>query len=472
MVFSDPSFLFYFLPLALTTYWLGGWRKRNYFLLIISLVFYTAGGSKLVLLLVASGLLTYTTGLLLNRFPFDSKRKITLNLAVFALLVSLVIWKYLEFVLLQLSNLLQGLGFDSDLGINLVLPIAISFYTFQCISYLVDVSRGDIKAERNIVTFLCYILFFPHLLAGPVVRYKDVVEQLSSRPSMLFNAFAVSSPRFFWGLAKKVLIADQAAQIANAVFGIAGYQIKALDTVVGVVAYSIQIYFDFSGYSDMAIALAGMFGIKFKENFLRPYSASSVTDFWRRWHISLSSWFRDYLYIPLGGNRRGAFLTYRNLVVVFVLTGFWHGANWTFLTWGLLHGSALVIERLFLEDKDDRGPLSSILMKFWMLFVVMLGWLVFRSADLLQAVELLGALGGGAGFGISPIVRAAMTPQRVFWTCLGMTIFFLPREQSFGEILNDATSHRAFSCLAIIAGLLASVYVLSSSFSPFLYFQF
>jgi len=472
MVFSDPSFLFYFLPLALVLYWVGGWRRRNFYLLLISLVFYTSGGGGLVILLIGSSLLTYFVALVLDRSGSESRRKIAQTTGIALLLISLLSWKYLGFAVKQISALTDSFGFTFDVRINLVLPIAISFYTFQCISYLVDVGRRTIVAERSIVTFLCYILFFPHLLAGPIVRFSDVAEQLASKSTQRWDAFVQSCPRFFWGLAKKVLVADQAAHIANAAFGVAGYQLGALDTVVGVVAYSVQIYFDFSGYSDMAIGLAGMFGIKFQENFKRPYSSSSVTDFWRRWHISLSSWFRDYVYFPLGGNRNGTSKTYRNLLLIFVLTGFWHGANWTFMVWGLIHGAALVLERLLLRNQKDFRIFSRFLLRIWTIAVVMFGWLLFRSVDLAHAGELLGALGGNAGFGLSPLVREAITPQRAFWTMLGFCVFFLPPGRSFGERLIEIETTTARRLLAVAMGLLAAMYALSSSFSPFLYFQF
>jgi alginate O-acetyltransferase complex protein AlgI len=472
LVFSDPAFLFYFLPIALFTYWVGGWRKRNLYLLIISLFFYISGGGSIVVLLVLSGMLTYFAALLIDRSNSESTRKVTRNLVVALLIGFLIFWKYTDFLLTQLSTLLRSFGSTTSLSINLILPIAISFFTFQCVSYLIDVSRREIKAEVNLTTFLCYLFFFPHLLAGPVVRYKDVAPQLGTKPSKILENFVAFSPRFFWGLAKKVLIADQAAQIANSAFGIAGYQIQTLDVIIGVIAYSIQIYFDFSGYSDMAIALAGMFGIKFHENFLRPYSASSVTDFWRRWHVSLSSWFKDYLYIPLGGNRGSALKTYRNLAIVFVLTGFWHGANWTFLVWGIIHGTALIIERLFLQDQVPRRVLARVILRLWTVLVVLFAWLFFRSDSLAHSGELLKALIGGAGFGISPIVEASITPQRIFWTAIGLIVFFLPQRRSIGQLLNDTKSHQIFSFVAVGMGLLASMYVLSSSFSPFLYFQF
>jgi alginate O-acetyltransferase complex protein AlgI len=472
MVFSDPSFLFYFLPFALLTYWVGAWRFRNFYLLTISFIFYAAGGGALVLLLLAASILTFLFAIAIDQFEKGQSQKNLRNIVVSLLLISLIIWKYLSFVTSEIQRLFDEFGINFTINVNLVLPIAISFYTFQCISYVIDVSRGDIKAERNVITFLCYVLLFPQLLAGPVVRFADVSEELSSPPQNIINSFVTSCPRFFWGLAKKVLVADQAAQVADAAFGIAGYQIGSMDTVIGVLAYSIQIYFDFSGYSDMAVGLAGMFGIQFQENFRRPYSAQTVTDFWRRWHISLSSWFRDYVYVPFGGNRRGALRTYRNLSLVFVLTGFWHGANWTFLLWGIVHGLALILERLFLRKLEIRHRLYLRVTRVWTVILVMFGWLIFRSDSISHAGELIMALGGGNGIGPSPIVEASLTPQRVFWILIGAVVFFVPGDSSIGESLSRPDSSTFINWFATFAGVLASIYVLSSSFSPFLYFQF
>lgn len=472
MVFSDPAFLFYFLPVVLLTYWAGGWRWRNSYLLAVSVVFYISGGGALVLLVLGTAVVAYVAGLLIERKRNTSPNKRIQVAAVALLLGSLMIWKYLGFVVAQTVAFVDRLGGRLDLSVSLVLPIAISFYTFQCISYVIDVSRGDVTAERNLGTFLCYVLLFPQLIAGPIVRYSDVADQLALAPTHRWAAFTDGLPRFFWGLAKKVLIADQAGQIADAAFGIAGYQITLADTLIGVLAYSIQIYFDFSGYSDMAIGLSRIFGVSFPENFRRPYSAKSVTDFWRRWHISLSTWFRDYVYIPLGGNRVGTLFTYRNLVLVFILTGFWHGANWTFLAWGLLHGAALIIERLTIRSRSSSGVLQTVSLRVWTLLVVMFGWLLFRSDSLTHAGELLGALAGGNGVAPSAVVDAALTSQRLLWVGLGLISFALPAGRSTGERLNSPEPSIVLQSAAVGAGLLASLYVMSSSFSPFLYFQF
>jgi len=472
VVFSDPAFLFYFLPVSLLTYWAIGWRVRNLYLLLVSALFYTSGGGSFLLLVLGSSILTYAVARLMNAVTSVVVARLVKILGISTLLSSLLFWKYLGFVVDQFTVIARSLGDGFDLNVSVVLPIAISFYTFQCVSYVIDVGRGTIPAERNLIRFLCYVLFFPQLIAGPIVRYTDVVEQLSEPPRDRWQSFVSACPRFFWGLSKKVLIADQVGQIADAAFGVAGYQLTSLDTVVGVVAYAIQIYFDFSGYSDMAIGLSRMFGITFPENFRHPYSARTVTDFWRRWHISLSTWFRDYVYIPAGGNRHGVIRTYRNLVGVFILTGFWHGANWTFLCWGLLHGAALIIERVTIGRRVMTSLGARFALRIWTVLVVLTGWLLFRSVDLTHAGQLLRALGGGNGFYPSELVVASLTSQRLLWGVLGLMTFLMPSRTSVGERLSVERPHPLLQISALAVGGLATLYVMSSSFSPFLYFQF
>ena len=472
MVFSDPAFLFYFLPIGLLAYWSGMWRFRNSFLLLISVFFYTSGGGGLIALVLLSSLWTYFVALAIDRRSTSAAKARMSGIGVGLLIALLMFWKYLNFVSEQLANLVSALVTPVDLSTSIVLPIAISFYTFQCVSYIIDVKRREIAAERNVVTFLCYVMFFPQLIAGPIVRFVDVQEQLSYRPAHLWNDFCVGAPRFFLGLSKKVLIADQAGQLADAAFGVVGYQLTAADTVIGVVAYTIQIYFDFSGYSDMAIGLSKMFGISFPENFRHPYMAASVTDFWRRWHISLSTWFRDYVYIPLGGNRGSKAKTYRNLAVVFLLTGFWHGAQWTFLAWGILHGTALVIERLIGVSGTPASKMGFFLGRLWTLVVVVVGWLMFRSVNLSHFGELIASLVRADGWSPSAMVSAALTNQRIFWTAIGLFAFVTPGRLSTGERLSNGQATLALRFGVTGMGALASLYVMSASFSPFLYFQF
>ena len=472
MVFSDPAFLFYFLPIGLLAYWSGLWRIRNTFLLLISILFYTSGGGGLVALVLVSALWTYSVAIAIDRRINSASKSRLSGLGVGALVASLMFWKYLNFASAQLSNLISTLIRPFDITTSIVLPIAISFYTFQCVSYIVDVKRKTIPAERNLVTFLCYVLFFPQLIAGPIVRFVDVKDQLSTRPMSIWNDFCLAAPRFFLGLSKKVLIADQAGQLADAAFGVAGYQLTTADTIVGVVAYTIQIYFDFSGYSDMAIGLSKMFGISFPENFRRPYTAPTVTEFWRRWHISLSTWFRDYVYIPLGGNRASPLSTYRNLAIVFLLTGFWHGAQWTFLAWGVLHGTALVVERLLGVNGIPASKAGYVVGRLWTFLIVTFGWLIFRSVNLSHSVELLTSLFSVDGWSTSDMVSASLTSQRVFWTSIGLVAFVMPGRICAGEQLSTGQASALLRSGVMGTGALASLYVMSASFSPFLYFQF
>lgn len=472
MVFSSPAFLFYFLPVALLSFWSFGWKVRNLFLLVVSVWFYTSGGGWLITLVLASTLFTYLCGIALSKSDRSMRIKYVRGFAVSTLTLSLLVWKYADFLHQQMDQVSLFHAIIPADPPRLVLPIAISFYTFQCISYLTDVGRGDVEVERSFVRFACYVMFFPQLIAGPIVRYSDVAVQLKSRPKDLWATFSRGAPRFFWGLSKKVLIADQVAVIADATFGSPSYSLTAADVAIGVVAYAVQIYFDFSGYSDMAIGLSCMFGLAFPENFRRPYSANSVTDFWRRWHISLSSWFRDYIYIPLGGNRRGTRSTYRNLLVVFVLTGFWHGANWTFLVWGLVHGCALIVERLGLRNLANSNWIGVFVLRLWMLAVVLLGWLLFRSDDLSHSGELISVLGSTSLTEFSPALASVLTGQRWLWFGVGLLAFVMPSGQSFGEKLSGETPRPVHDLAAVGAGAVALMYALSSSYSPFLYFQF
>jgi alginate O-acetyltransferase complex protein AlgI len=297
MVFSDPIFLYAFLPACLAMYWLGAWRARNAFLIVVGTVFYLWGGGAFVVLLAASIVGNHTAATVLARWRTerpDAGRRLVAGVVAINL-AALAVWKYLGFAVTQVSSLLDAIGMDNDVVLQLALPIAISFFTFQCISYVIDVWRGTARPAPRLLDFAAYILLFPHLIAGPIVRYADIEHDLLEAPRHRLADFAEGAPRFFWGLAKKILIADQVAAIANAAFALPDNRMTSAVAWIGVLAYAIQIYFDFSGYSDMAIGLARMFGFHFPENFNRPYSSLSITDFWRRWHISLSSWFRDYV---------------------------------------------------------------------------------------------------------------------------------------------------------------------------------
>ena len=476
MVFSDPVFLFFFLPACLLAYWLGAWRLRNVFICVVGAVFYMWGGRGFVALLLSSIVLNHLAAVQLAKLRTTNRRAgAWLVRAVVVIdLLALGLWKYGGFLVTQTSNVFRALGIDARPTLHLALPIAISFYTFQCISYVIDVWRGTAEPAPRLVDYATYILLFPHLIAGPIVRYAHIEHDLLSPSRKRLDDFAMGAPRFFWGLAKKVLIADQVAAIANQTFAMPDNRLTSAAAWVGVLAYAIQIYFDFSGYSDMAIGLARMFGFGFPENFDRPYSAQSITDFWRRWHMSLSSWFRDYVYIPLGGNRKGKVRTYVNLATVFMLTGVWHGANWTFIVWGAFHGACLIVERVTGLGATDAQRFV-LLRRVVTFALVCVGWAVFRAHDLGQAWAVVHAMTWPKGIALPAVLREVITGQRLLYFALGILVVAMPPRIRPGHELSLETGkrHEVFR-LAVLAtvGPLACLYALSSTFSPFLYFKF
>ena len=476
MVFSDPVFVYFFLPCCLVAYWAGGWRQRNVLICAVGTIFYMWAGGALILLLAGTIVANYFAAHALARLRItrpDFGRWL-LRAIVTANIASLAVWKYGGFAAEQSARFLRAIGAEANWTLSLVLPIAISFYTFQCISYVVDSWRGTAKPARRLVDFAAYILLFPHLIAGPIVRYAHIENDLLTVPRRRLDDFALGAPRFFWGLAKKVLIADQVSGVVNAIFALPDNRVTTSVAWIGVVAYAIQIYFDFSGYSDMAIGLARMFGFGFPENFNRPYSAVSITDFWRRWHISLSTWFRDYVYVPLGGNRSGTGRTYLNLSIVFLLTGMWHGAAWTFLIWGVFHGACLIIERVtgVAAWPDNRMVIPRRVLTF---ALVCLGWAMFRATDLAQGWTFVQSLLTPNGMDVPLVVSEVLTTQRLLWLAIGALVVLAPTRVRAGHFLSDESSDRArYARLATVGviGPIVGLYVLSSTFSPFLYFQF
>ena len=478
MVFSDPVFLFVFLPLVLVFYWAIAWRSRNSFLVAIGCVFYLVDAQELLLLLLGTILFNYLVAMSIRkRQDTGQSARVALVLGVFLNVASLAVWKYAGFAANLLSDLIRLTGGNSTFTIKLVLPIAISFYTFQCISFLVDVYQREIERVPSLLDFAAYIFLFPHLIAGPIVRYKDIEPELLGRSTDRLRAFSYGAPRFFWGLSKKILIADQISVIADRVFALPDNRLTFLVAWIGVIVYALQIYFDFSGYSDMAIGLAHMFGFRFKENFNRPYSSRSMTDFWRRWHISLSTWFRDYVYIPLGGNRsEKKSRLYLNLLVVFVLTGFWHGAQWTFVAWGLFHGFFLIVERsvrgrqLFKPNVVWSGARRGLTF-----IVVCFGWALFRSSSISQAGNFFSAMVRPTSWTIPVIVDEVITTQRITWLIVGLLVLLLPTKMQIGLFISESESRQAHLLrvgIVLFLAPLACVYSLTTTFSPFLYFQF
>ncbi len=470
MVFSSLTFLFLFLPICLGVVVVLPDRLRNVWLLGCSLFFYTWGSGALVLLLVVSTAVDYACGraAATARAAGDRAR---LHVAVAASVVVniglLAYFKYANFLVDQLNSL----GFGDIAWTSVTLPIGISFFTFQSMSYTLDIARGRAPQLRSPLDFALYVSLFPQLVAGPIVRFHEIAAQLTHR-RMTVDGWSDGVARFTHGLAKKVIIADSVAPIADSAFTQQS-DLSMPGAWVGVLAYTVQIYFDFSGYSDMAIGLGRMLGFTFPENFRRPYSAVSVTDFWRRWHITLSNWFRDYLYIPLGGSRGSAARTYVNLSIVFLLTGLWHGANWTFVVWGAFHGTLLIVERATGQRPTDADVSGAALRRLGVFFAVVVGWVFFRASDLDAAFDYLGTMFGpdfsGAAFDGSITTRAKLA------LVVGLASVALPGHVVVGPWLERVTGVRGQTTrLAQTAVLLPAslLLVASTSFSPFLYFQF
>ena len=475
MVFSSETFLFLFLPIFLVAYYLTPNRYRNITLLIESYLFYGWWRFDFLMLLVANTLWAYVFSLLVGKFRGTPRARLLVSIGVAGHLAVLGTFKYLNFFIDSFAAL-WGTTPDA-LGIHwqLLLPIGISFYVFHSISYLVDVYRGDAQPSRNIVDFAAFLALFPQLVAGPILRYKDLAPQFAHREHSwdLFNA---GWQRFLIGLSMKVLIADSVAPLADAMFSVPGPTLA--ESWLGALAYTMQLYFDFAGYSHMAIGLALMIGFRFAENFNMPYVSRSITEFWRRWHISLSVWLRDYLYIPLGGNRRGTVRTYVNLFLVMLLGGLWHGANFTFILWGVWHGGILVVERLTGYDKKAPGLWWSLPLCF---FAVVIGWVMFRAHHVGDAFEMYAGMLGLNGLPIRPetawmVSREALT---LLLVAVGITIAEPKLRHTWEPQISVGPDGAAVATTSLVkaAGLsalaiLCLMRLAEQTYSPFLYFQF
>ena len=408
MLFTEPVFLFLFLPIVLALYFAplsrehGAWG--NALLLVASVLFYAKGGGSFTWLMLGSIAFNYFMAIGVDRLRGTRACRPLLAVAIGANLLVIAVFKYATFFVENANAALGSLSLGPLALPHVLLPIGISFYTFHAISYVVDVYRRDAVAQKSPVHAALYLLLFPQLIAGPIIRYRFLADQLARRVVTL-DGFAYGIRRFVLGLAKKLLVANVVAGPADRIFAMPPSQWNAGHAWLGIACYTLQIYFDFSGYSDMAIGLGAMFGFRFPENFRHPYVADSVQEFWRRWHVSLSSWFRDYLYVPLGGNRVSAARTYGNLLIVFFLCGLWHGASWNFVIWGLFHGTFLVLERAGLATRLRRVPAP--LRHAYLLLVVMVGWVFFRADTLPQAIAFLSAM--------AALGAAQPTPYSVAW---------------------------------------------------------
>ena len=475
MSFASPLFLWIFTPIVLGLILLCPRSWRNGIIAATSLVFYTVGAGPTVILLLVAMAVNYVAGQMLEPDEWARahrrRRAVLIGVICFDVAV-LVVWKYAGFLTEQLAGFARLLGGDFPVT-HLLLPIGISFYTFHNISYVVDVYRGERPALRRPVSYATYISMFPQLIAGPIVRYREIADQLPQQRTHRLDDIAAGFPRFALGLCKKVIVADSLSPLVDACFATPGDQMTFAIAWLGALTYTLQLYFDFSGYSDMAIGLGRMLGFRLPENFARPYSSVTITEFWRRWHMSLSRWFRDYVYIPLGGNRHGTARTYRNLCIVFVLTGFWHGANWTFLVWGLYHGALLIIERGFGVD----GPPArlAVARRALTFLLVVFGWVLFRSPDMAQALTMIGHMLLPDFSGLTDVVGEALTNQRLAILLPALAIAFLPAHPVTGPLL-ESSQTRAASVLRVgvmTVGLFyAAVLTAAGTFSPFLYYQF
>lgn len=459
MVFSSITFLCAFLPVILLLYWLiPNHICRNGLLIIASLLFYAYGEPVYVILMLESIVVNWLLGITVARG--GTTRKIALFLAVVFNIGLLVVFKYLDWIILQLNG-----GFNLNLPVvGLPLPVGISFFTFQALSYVIDVARDDAKPAKNLFDVMLYISFFPQLIAGPIVKYHDIAKEIRNR-TISVSEIAVGFRRFVWGLGKKVLIANSMAIAADGIFAQDPNGLFAPAAWLGAVAYMMQIYFDFSGYSDMAIGLGQMFGFHFKENFMDPYASSDIQDFWRRWHVSLTSWFRQYLYIPLGGNRKGAARTMFNKLVVFMATGLWHGANITFLIWGLYHGLLMMIH----QANAPRFRLPKFLGHILTLILVCVGFVVFRADTLSQGLIIIAKMFTAWNFSQAALLQAAAWCTPEFVIALAAAILLCIPSTFWMKFIPDASWSYAISfCLLVLCMLRLA----GGSYNPFIYFRF
>lgn len=461
MIFSSQIFLFIFLPFTLLFYYLSPKKFKNYTLLLASIFFYAWGRVDYVFILLTSILINYSFGILLSKY----NKKFILIIGIIINLSLLFYFKYYDFSISNLNTL-----FKLNLPLKeITLPIGISFFTFQGMSYIIDIYRGNAKVNKNIFSVSLYISLFPQLVAGPIVKYKDIDEKIRCRKETL-EEFSYGIERFVIGLAKKVIISDT---LASLVASIIPNSITTIDTPtawLAIIAYTLQIFFDFSGYSDMAIGLGYMFGFKFLENFNYPYISKSITEFWRRWHISLSTWFKEYLYIPLGGNRTGN--TYVNLLIVFFVTGLWHGSSWNFIIWGLWHGLFIIIER-FIRNKNWYIKIPNMIKWFITIFIVIIGWVFFSFDTLENALNFIMIM-----FGLvrNEVITFTISYYMNFRTIVWIIISIMLSTPLIQNIFKKYNSNKYFELIKTvflsILLIICIIFMVNSTYSPFIYFQF
>lgn len=465
MLFTSISFLYYFLPALIIIYFITPKKYKNIILLIASLLFYFYGEPKYVFLMIAEIIIAYIGAILIDKYKNQSKNILIITLFIHVLL--LIIFKYTDFIIQTINDISNA----NIKLLNIALPIGISFYTFQIISYIIDVYNGKVKVQKNIIKLATYVSLFPQLVAGPIVRYQTVEKELDDRVHS-FNNFAYGIRRFSIGLAKKVLIANALGELCSKASATSEKTIVFF-WIFGI-SYMLQLYFDFSAYSDMAIGLGRIFGFHFPENFNYPYISKSITEFWRRWHISLSTWFKDYIYIPLGGNRDGKYKQIRNILIVWLLTGIWHGANWTFLIWGLLFGVILIIEKIFLNKFMEKLP--SFIRRIYVLFIVMILFIIFSSDNMPVALTNIKGL-----FGMNGEAFVNDYTLHYLKSYLPVLIIALLGSTPFIKILIDKLRKNKYvnsiinilePILIVVILVVVTSYLIDNSYNPFLYFRF
>lgn len=468
MVFSSVLFLFYFLPVVLTIYFISPRKYKNFILLVSSLFFYSWGEPKYIWIMIFSTVLDYTCGRFVHYYSESgdlSRAKVWLGVSIFGNLGLLGFFKYSNFLISNINNVL---GFNIPL-LNLVLPIGISFYTFQTMSYTIDVYRGDTEVQNNIISFGTYVTLFPQLIAGPIVRYQTVAEEIDNRVES-YDLFSEGIKRFILGLGKKVLLANNIGMLWDNISKMSN--IPLLTAWIGIFAFSFQIYFDFSGYSDMAIGLGKIFGFNFLENFDYPYMSKSITEFWRRWHISLGTWFKEYVYIPLGGNRKGKVNHIRNILIVWGLTGIWHGASWNFLLWGLYFGIILIMEKLFLLNILKKLP--SFIGRIYSIFLILISWVIFAFDSLGSGLNYIKIL---FRFGDINLLdnRSLYLLYTNILLFLILTIGSTDIPKKIWNHIKNKSNKGGWiieNVFLILVFLLSIAYLVDQSYNPFLYFRF
>ena len=463
MIFSSIPFLFFFFPLFILLYFTLPFKYKNYILLLFSLIFYAWGEPIYILLMIFSSIVDFINGKNIEKHKDDNKKKkIYLIISIIINISLLGFFKYADFFIKVINNILN---LDIPL-LNLGLPIGISFFTFQTMSYSIDVYRGDVKAEKDFLTFMTYVCMFPQLIAGPIVRYETVSSELHKR-DINFKKFADGFTRFLRGLFKKVLIANNIGLLFTLITSSEVNDISIMTGVLAIVSYAFQIYFDFSGYSDMAIGMGNMCGFTFLENFNYPYISKSITEFWRRWHISLSSWFKDYVYIPLGGSRVNILKNIRNILIVWILTGFWHGASWNFIFWGLYYGILLLLEKFVLKKYIDKLP--DFVKHIYTIVLVFIGWMIFAFDDSKYLFGFIKALTS------NKFIDSAFLYyfKNYFLILVIATLFSLPVYPKVKEKMNNTifTSLLSIS-IYVILFIITLSYLVSDTYNPFLYFRF